>query len=103
MIDLPTQKEMNSPHHRRAVWALIAAGLLLGALLAAYYLKPPVIEDLPSQSDMAQKRALLNEAPATLDLTASEIKTRQTLLNKDATSLKLTPEQIKAQQDLLNQ
>jgi hypothetical protein len=103
MIDLPTQKDMVHPHHRRAVWALIAAGALLGAVLAGYYLRPSEPVEQGSQGDLAKKQALMNEPAPVLNLTAAEIKSRQALLDKDAPTLKLTPEQIKARQDLLNQ
>ena len=94
---------MNSPHHRRAVWALIAAGLLLGALLAAYYLKSyERVEQVP-QVDLARKQAFANEPAPALDLTAEQIKARQAAVIQKPPTLKLTPEQIKARQDFLNQ
>ncbi|MBP6858363.1 MAG: hypothetical protein KBC33_00860 [Candidatus Pacebacteria bacterium] len=94
MIDLPTQKDMAHPHHRRAVWALVAAGVLLGAVLLTYYLKP-----VDSTDNVARDRAAaLNEStgkpvPAA-NLTAEETAKLKTLVNKPVPSANLTTAQL---------
>lgn len=104
MIDLPTQKEMASPHHRRALWALVGAGVLLGAVMIGYYLNPQLGDFREAKNDvLIAQRALMNQQVAPASLTPEEIRARQMLLNKSTKPSGLTPDQIKARQALLAQ
>ena len=92
---------MNSPHHRRAVWALIAAGLLLGALLAAYYLESyERVEQVP-QVDLADREALMNIQNQKVTLTQEQALAQKRLMDIPNSPVKLTPAQVEQQKKLM--
>ncbi len=92
MIDLPTQKEMNSPHHRRAVWALIAAGLLLGVVIVGYYLRSYNDVQMPLQDN--EVRASIGQPVPPANLTDAELAKLKTLVGKPVPPANLTAAQL---------
>lgn len=104
MIDLPTQKEMESPHHRRALWALIAAGVIFAGLIAAYVVNPQPQEEQGGairEDFAAQKMAELAKPNPTVTLTVDEVILKKAVLAEKNPKVNLTPEQIKAKRLVL--
>ncbi len=91
MIDLPTQKDFESPHHRRAVGSLIAALIIFGIAFAVYYFRtepvpvPEVVQQVEqwSAKDAAQKQAALDSISVrvTETLSPAALKEKQRILD----------------------
>ena len=92
MIDLPTSKDMATPHHRKAIGALVATVIIFGLLLVVYYLRPEPVET-PVQSNIIQQ--LVGQSVPPSNLTADETKKVQSLVGKPVPAGKLTPAQVK--------
>lgn len=89
MIDLPTQKDLATPHHRKAVGALVASIIIFGLVLTVYYLRPTPEPTPPPQQVGGWSEAQIAEKEATLasvrvnpvtNMTPAEIKQKQELL-----------------------
>lgn len=91
-------------HHRKAVAALIVAGIVFGVVVLGYLLAQRYSkQSTPSTFDpLAVRQALLAQSNPPVNLTPEEISARQKLLTAPNPPIKLTPEQVKARQDLLN-
>jgi hypothetical protein len=104
MIDFPTSKDMASPHHRKAIGALVASGIILIVILSAYFLRPEQRQDSQSGMTIAEKQAVLEtQTNPPSGLSATEVKARQALLSKTKNPpSKLTADEIQRRQELMN-
>jgi hypothetical protein len=87
--------DIGHPHHRKAIWAGVAAVIIGGAIVWGYIAakhQAPIIAPVTSTSSQA-----LNPA----QLTAEQIKSRQEILNASTPSVPLTAKQIEERQKLL--
>jgi hypothetical protein len=103
MIDLPTEKDMNSPHHRRAVWALIMASVI-GVLLVATYVwkvqdKSEVVDT--SYDALATQKRLMDIPSEKVNLTPEQVVIQKKLMDVPSQKVNLTPEQVELQKKLM--
>ncbi|MEK7641859.1 MAG: hypothetical protein AAB365_02585 [Patescibacteria group bacterium] len=101
MIDLPTKKDIAHPHHRRAVGALVAAGIVFMMLIAAYALNPVDTQTPSADRSTATRQALVLQANPPALLTAGEVRMRQMTAESNNPMATLTPEQVRARQALI--
>lgn len=93
MIDLPTQKEMNSPHHRRAIWALVGSGLILGAILTAYYIDQ--VEDTSrGQGGVVRLQSIVGQSVPPANLTNEQMAKLRTTVGQPVPKSNLTAAQL---------
>ncbi len=98
MIDLPTQKDLKHPHHRKAIGALVAAVVIFGIALAVYYLRADSPKEQgPTLSPLQQ---LAGKPVPDADLTAEQMSQLKELVGKPVPATTLTAEQKARLQEL---
>jgi hypothetical protein len=97
MMNLPTQRDMQHPHHRRAIFALIGAGVIFAGLIVGYSLNPQKQEKQVDPIDLATQRKvwLEQESPAP-SLSQAQLSDRKKFISRPSSEVKLTPDQLQA-------
>jgi len=93
MIDLPTQQDMNHPHHRRAIWAMIAASVLLGVVLVSFYSQKETVPE-PVWDASARLQKIVGQPVPPANLTPEETAKLKTLVDKPVPPANLTAAQL---------
>lgn len=103
MIKLPTKKDIESLHHRKAIGALVASGVVLIIILSTYFLRPvsETIQRDATQDALATRQALMNIPNPKTTLTTDQIVSQKKLMSINNPSVRLTPAQIEQQKKLM--
>lgn len=102
MIELPTEKDLKTPHHRKAIGALVAALVVFGFLIVGYCLyqtKEPEVDQ--TYAAIAARQALMDIPNPTVELTPDQVEERQKLMSTPNPTVELTPEQVEERKRLM--